>query len=96
MAANGERASRSNGGANIPTVSRGATPSTLEDLGIPRDRASRAMQLADVPEDQFEAALSSDRWVVCGDIRIPKGFVAFRDPLGVLDLRSHFCARRST
>jgi hypothetical protein len=46
MTANGERASRSNGGANIPTVSRGATPSTLSDLGIPRRRASRAMQLA--------------------------------------------------
>jgi hypothetical protein len=29
-------------------------------LGIPRDRASRAMQLADVPEDQFEAAFACE------------------------------------
>jgi hypothetical protein len=52
--------------------SRGATP-TLADMGIPRDRASRAMQLADVPAEQFEgrrwpyfAAFSSTRISVCG------------------------------
>ena len=37
---------------------RGAT---LGELGIPRDRASRAMQLADVPEEEFEAARFSAR-----------------------------------
>jgi hypothetical protein len=46
MAETGER----HDGRNAPNVlaSRGATPTTLADLGIPRDRASRAMQLADV------------------------------------------------
>lgn len=33
----------------------------LADLGIPKDRASRAMQLAQVPQDQFDAALTDDR-----------------------------------
>jgi hypothetical protein len=31
-------------------------PQTLADLGIPRDRASRAMQLAEVPQEQFDGA----------------------------------------
>jgi hypothetical protein len=48
MAANGERATQTHGGANVPTLLRDATP-TLDDLGIPRDRASRAMQLANIP-----------------------------------------------
>src|ERR1039458_10599918 len=38
MAETGERATQAHGGANVPTVSRDATP-TLADLGIPRDRA---------------------------------------------------------
>jgi hypothetical protein len=54
MAANGEREKQ--GGDR--TKSHGAT---LTDLGIPKDRASRAMQLADVPQDQFEAALAEPR-----------------------------------
>jgi hypothetical protein len=52
MAANGERAKP----GNANQMSRGAT--SLDNLGIPRDRASRAMQLADVPADEFEAALA--------------------------------------
>jgi hypothetical protein len=39
MAANGERVR-----GRPEKESRGATPSTLSDLGIPRRRASRAMQ----------------------------------------------------
>jgi len=43
-------------------MSRGATcPPTLDQMGIPRDRASRAMQLGEVPQDQFDAALAEDR-----------------------------------
>jgi predicted butyrate kinase (DUF1464 family) len=34
----GERATQAHGGANVPTVSRDATP-TLAGLGIPLDRA---------------------------------------------------------
>jgi hypothetical protein len=34
---------------------------TLADLGITRDHASRAMQLAEVPAEEFEAALAEDR-----------------------------------
>ncbi len=51
MRENGERR-----GPGDPDTSRGAT--SLSDLGIPRDRASRAMQLADVPEQEFEDALA--------------------------------------
>lgn len=54
MAQNGERASKA--GDRISREARGDT--TLSDLGIPRDRASRAMQLAEVPQDQFESALA--------------------------------------
>ena len=50
MAANGERVK----GRPSPE-SRGAT---LAELGIPNDRASRAMQLAEVPQEQFDAALA--------------------------------------
>ena len=53
MARNGERSSERGS-----PESRRATPQ-LADLGIPRDRASRAMQLADVPQDQFDAALAA-------------------------------------
>ena len=53
MQARGERSKGQN--SRHPDVSRGATR-TLSDLGIPRDRASRAMQLAEVPEEEFEAA----------------------------------------
>jgi len=35
------------------------------DLGIPRDRASRAMKLADVPRDQFDAALEQLKTASC-------------------------------
>ena len=52
MEQRGDRAGKGDRKANV--ASRDI--STLSDLGIPRDRASRAMQLAEVPEDQFEAA----------------------------------------
>jgi hypothetical protein len=58
MAANGERDTGK--GGDRKSQSRDATVK-LEDLGIPRDRASRAMQLADVPDDEFEAALAEPR-----------------------------------
>lgn len=48
MAENGERAAKKNGRPS--EVQRGAAH-TLKDLGIPRDRASRAMQLAAVPAE---------------------------------------------
>ena len=48
IAETGERAKQ--GGDR--SKSHGAT---LQDLGIPNDRASRAMQLAEVPQDQFDA-----------------------------------------
>lgn len=61
MAANGERASRQDTLKQAP-MSPGATSApTLADLGIPRDRASRAMKLADVPEPEFESALAAPR-----------------------------------
>jgi hypothetical protein len=41
--------------------SRGATVTTLAELGIPRDRASRAQQLAAVPEVLFKDVLSQHR-----------------------------------
>lgn len=34
---------------------------TLNDLGISRDQSSKWQQLADVPEDQFEAALAAPK-----------------------------------
>ena len=52
MRESGQRATR--GDTTQDRMSRRAT-STLENLGIPRDRASRAQQLAIVPEHQFEA-----------------------------------------
>jgi hypothetical protein len=52
MAASGERRK-----AGDPDTSRGAT--SLKDLGIPRDRASRAMQLADVPKNVVMLDLTS-------------------------------------
>jgi hypothetical protein len=55
MRGNGER---DRGGRRSDNESHGAT---LSDLGIPRDRASRAMQLADVPQAEFDAALGHDR-----------------------------------
>lgn len=60
MAETGERATA--GEPVSQQMSRGATSApTLADMGIPRDRASRAMQLADVPEQEFEAALAEPR-----------------------------------
>jgi len=53
MAETGERATQAHGGANVPTMSRDATP-TLADLGIPRDRAENV-----APRDIIPA--SSDR-----------------------------------
>ena len=53
MAETGERA---RAGDIRPGVDSSAA--RLSDLGIPRDRASRAMQLADVPQEQFDAALA--------------------------------------
>lgn len=61
MAASGERATKQGTLKQAP-MSRGATSApTLADLGIPRDRARRAMQLAEVPEPEFEAALAEPR-----------------------------------
>jgi hypothetical protein len=58
MKERGERAGPSNGGANIPMVSRNATPlQTLPDLGITRDQSSKWQKLARVSEDAFESAL---------------------------------------
>jgi hypothetical protein len=58
MAETGERATRESHGRGIQSSVAPRDTRTLDDLGIPRDRASRAMQLADVPEEQFEAALA--------------------------------------
>lgn len=58
MKQRGERDNGRGGDRRTHSVSRGAT---LNDLGIPRDRASRAMQLADVPEAEFEAALGGEK-----------------------------------
>ena len=46
-------------GEHNENASRGAT--RLADLGIPRDRAARALTLAEVPEAEFEAALAEPR-----------------------------------
>lgn len=60
MAENGERAGQGGDRRSDDAESklRGAT---LKDLQIQPDRASRAMQLAAVPEDEFEAALSEPK-----------------------------------
>ncbi len=56
MRKRGER--RSKGGDQR---SRGAASvDRLSDLGIPPDRAKRAVQLARVPAEQFEAALAEE------------------------------------
>ena len=73
MAETGERAGREDAKA---AMSRGAT--SLSDLGIPRDRASRAMQLADVPQDQFDAALAEPE--VAQPRRILREVRAEREP----------------
>lgn len=81
MAEAGERASGRNlaGKASDGSVlvSRDATPErqpTLADLGIPRDRASRAMQLAEVPQEEFEAALEQPQ------VAQPRRILAERKP----------------
>jgi hypothetical protein len=56
MKQRGERAKR--GETKQDRMSRRAT-FTLPELGIPRDRASRAEQLARVPAPEFEAALGA-------------------------------------
>ncbi len=61
MAASGERAKKDSGENQHTRVSRGATP-TLTELGIPRDRASRAMQLADVPGRPIDQAATWPPW----------------------------------
>ena len=53
MAANGER-----GKTGRP--SKNGSAARLLDLGIPKDRASSAMQLAEVPQEQFDAALAEE------------------------------------
>ena len=50
MAANGQRVTQA--------TAKSSSAMRLDDLGIPKDRASRAMQLADVPQEQFDAALA--------------------------------------
>jgi hypothetical protein len=50
MAHNEERRTRAS--------AKSSSAARLDQLGIPKDRASRAMQLAEVPEAQFEAALA--------------------------------------
>lgn len=69
MTASGQRANK----GRAAEMSRGAT---LPEMGIPRDRASRAMQLADVPEDQFEAAIGGQKIAqprkILADVRGPK------------------------
>jgi hypothetical protein len=55
MAERGERATRQT--ARSTSAGKVDAP-TLEQLGIPQGRAARAMQLADVPNEQFEAALA--------------------------------------
>lgn len=57
-AANGERATQRYHGRGVQASVAPRDTRTLSDLGIPRDRASRAMQLAEVPQEQFDAALA--------------------------------------
>jgi hypothetical protein len=72
MADNGER----DPGGRGRIESRGATQ--LKDLGIPKDRASRAMQLADVPQDEFDAALAEPR------IAQPRRILEERKPVAAI------------
>ncbi len=57
----GQRATKSFGGANISTVSSAATPIpvTLDQIGITRDQSSRYQQLAAMPDDHFETAVAT-------------------------------------
>lgn len=57
----GERATRSSGGANVPTVSNDSTPKppTLADMGLTRDESSRYQQLAAMPDEHFETAVAT-------------------------------------
>jgi hypothetical protein len=57
-AENGERATRETARLVGSSDAARRDQPTLADLGVPRDRASRAMQLANIPEEQFEAALA--------------------------------------
>jgi hypothetical protein len=58
MEANGDRANRQSTLKQGPMLPRATSVPTLSDLGIPRHRASRAMQLANVPESEFESVLA--------------------------------------
>ena len=73
MAETGERARR---GDVRPGVESSAT--RLADLGFPTDRASRAMQLAEVPQEQFDAALAEPE--VAQPRRILREVKAEREP----------------
>lgn len=54
---NGARGNPGGRGAKL-VGSHAATPQTLADRGISKTQSSRWQQLADVPEEQFEAALA--------------------------------------
>jgi len=61
MSERGERATRADGvnrGANRHLSQAATSAPTLSELGMTRSEAKRAMDLARVPERQFEAALS--------------------------------------
>lgn len=56
-----------------PSENRSSSTTSLSDLGISKDQSSRWQQLANVPEDQFEAALAGpDKPSTSGIIAKPK------------------------
>lgn len=58
MKKNGERASERGDVNQHARVSSDTTPSTLSDLGITRDQSSKFQRIAEIPEQDFEQALS--------------------------------------
>lgn len=82
MAETGERVTRAT--ARSSCTAQDDVP-TLSDLGIPSDRATRAMQLAEVPQDQFDAALAEPTIAqprrILKDLREPAPKTASKVPI---------------
>jgi hypothetical protein len=75
MKKTGERKGRGGSGANQRgnVGRRDISTPKLSDLGLTRDESSKAQKLADVPEEDFEAALANDSTMTTADGVINRG-----------------------